>query len=234
MTGARLLFLDDSGKPDANHASKAVVVGGFAIDADLYPTLSRRVLGAKASHFAKRGQPQAWELKSSMLVKPNPWKRATNRRFCDEVARILGSIGATVFSTTLDKSRLKHPMALTTSMPLQLQSLVEHFDVECKAMSRVGMVVSDWSNHFLDQHASQCVASFAAAKRLAVHPAVYYASSQASEGVQVADLIAAVQRRVAEGDASLEALTVRLHANCATPSGITVKGRPFTNRIMIF
>lgn len=140
MTGARLLFLDDSGKPDANHASKAVVVGGFAIDADLYPTLSRRVLGAKASHFAKRGQPQAWELKSSMLVKPNPWKRATNRRFCDEVARILGSVGATVFSTTLDKSRLKHPMALTTSMPLQLQSLVEHFDVECKAMSRVGMV----------------------------------------------------------------------------------------------
>lgn len=237
MTGARLLFLDDSGKPDLNHASGAVVIGGFAVDAALYPTLSRRILGAKAKYFSNRGQPQAWELKSANLVKPNPWRRAKNRHFCHEVARILGSVNATVFSTTLVKSRLKHAMVLTTSMPLQLQSLVEHFEVECKATSTVGMVVSDWSNHHLDQHASQCVASFAAANGLAVHPAVYYASSHASAGVQVADVIAAVQRRVAEGDTSLASFCDELHANRATVGTagcVTVKGRPFTNRIMLF
>lgn len=184
----RMLYLDDSGKPESQHASGAVVIGGFAIDGEVYPTLSRRVLGAKGRYYPKRGQPQTWEVKSSDYVRPNPWKRANNRRFCFEVARILGSVGATVFTATINKSRLKHPMGLKTSMPLMVQCLVEHLDVECRSSQRTGVVVSDWSAHHLDDHASQCVASFAAAKRLSVHPSVYYASSFANEGIQVADL----------------------------------------------
>jgi hypothetical protein len=43
----RLLFLDDSGKPDPPHPSQVVAIAGFAIDSDLYPDFSRRVLGAK-------------------------------------------------------------------------------------------------------------------------------------------------------------------------------------------
>lgn len=101
----RFLFLDDSGKPDAAHPSRAVVIGGFAIDADAYPVLSKRVLGAKGRFFPKRGRPQNWEMKSADYVKPNPWKRAVNRSFCFEIARILGSVQATVFTVTLEKSR---------------------------------------------------------------------------------------------------------------------------------
>lgn len=129
---------------------------------------------------------------------------------------------------------MKHAMRLQTSMPLQMQCLVEHFDVECRERSSVGIVVADWSAHHLDQHASRCVASYTASKHMNVHPSVYYASSHSSEGVQVADLVAAVQRRCVEGDGSLRVLRDTLHGHCQTGSGLTAEGRPFTNQIFTF
>ncbi|HVE47893.1 MAG TPA: DUF3800 domain-containing protein [Acidimicrobiales bacterium] len=229
------MYLDDSGKPDTNHVSGAVVIGGFAIDADLYPTFSRRFLGAKGRFFPQRGVPQAWEAKSTDIVKPNPWKRSKNRNFSFEVARIVETMAGTAFSATIIKSRMNHPMTLATTMPLQLQCLVEHFDTECRALGRTGMVVADWSSHHHDSHASQCVASFAASQGLTVHPCVYYASSHSSEGIQAADLIAAVRRRAAEGDIQLTALDQRLAAvRVASPTGLTVRGRTFANWITVF
>jgi hypothetical protein len=227
----RILFLDDSGKPDAAHASKAVVIAGFALDSDAYPTFSRRVLGAKGRYFAGRGVPQAWELKSSNIIKPNPWKRAKNRNFCFEVVRILGSMGATVFSCSIDKTKMNHPMTLATTMPLQLQVLVEHFEAECAALGRTGLVVADWSSHQHDQHASQCVASFVASRKLRMHPCVYYAASHSNEGVQVADVISGTYRRVVEGDAGLNLLEQALTASRACQNvGKTTKGHLFANR----
>lgn len=99
-----------------------------------------------------------------------------------------------MYSVAIEKSRMNHAMTLPTTMPLQLQALVEHFAVECAEMGKVGIVVSDWCNHQYDQHASRCVASFVATHRLPVHPGVYYASSHGSEGVQVADLVSGVRR----------------------------------------
>jgi len=166
----RILYLDDSGKPDTKHPSGAVVIAGFAIDADDYPTFSRRVLGAKRAHYPLRGVPQAWELKSAEIIKPNPWKRAKNRAFVNEVDRLVRTMDGTAFSATIVKANMHHPMTLATTMPLQLQTLVEHFDAECRSLGRTGMVVADWSSHHHDQHASQCVASFAASRKLAIHP----------------------------------------------------------------
>lgn len=231
----RILFLDDSGKPAAAHASLAVAIAGFAIDADVYPVLSRRILGAKKAHFPNRGVPAAWEIKSTDIIKPNPWKRAKNRKFCAEVVRLLRTMGATCYSVTLDKTKMNHRMTLATSMPLQLQALVEHFDAECKAMNRMGMIVSDWSAHHHDQHASRCVASFVGSRGLQVHPGVYYASSHGSEGVQVCDLLAGVRRRAAEGDGNLLKLDTDLGSIRAVAIvGTTVKGRAFGNRIDLF
>lgn len=231
----RVLFLDDSGKPDAAHASLAVVIAGFAIDSDVYPVLSRRILGAKKGHFPTRGVPAAWEIKSTSIVKPNPWKRSKNRKFCEEVARLLRTMGGTCFSVTLNKTKMHHAMTLATSMPLQLQALVEHFDAECKAMNRMGMVVADWSAHQQDQHASRCVASFVSSRALQVHPSVYYASSHGSEGIQVSDLLAGVRRRAAEGDSNLLKLDSDLGKIRASATvGTTVKGRVFSNRIDLF
>lgn len=230
----RILYLDDSGKPDANHPSRAVVIAGFALDATEYPTFSRRMLGAKGSHYPQRGLPQAWELKSGDIIKPNPWKRAKNRAFVAEVDRLVRTMGGTVFSNTIVKANMNHPMTLATTMPLQLQVLVEHFDAECRDLGRTGMVVADWSSHHHDQHASQCVASFAASRRLAIHPCVYYASSHSSEAIQVADLLAAVRRRAAEGDARLAATDQRLATVRASAPGQTVKGRAFANQVVLF
>lgn len=227
----RILVLDDSGKPDAAHASKAVVIAGIAIDSDAYPTFSRRVLGAKGGFFPGRGVPQAWELKSTDIVKPNPWKRAKNRNFCFEVIRILNAMGATVFSCSIDKTNMNHPMTLATTMPLQLQVLVEHFEAECSALDRTGMVVADWSSHQDDQHASQCVASFVASRKLQIHPCVYYAASRSNEAVQVADVIAGTYRRVVEGDTGLSKLAQALTAIRGCPKvGKTTKGHSFANR----
>ncbi len=230
----RILYLDDSGKPDANHPSRAVVIGGFAVDADDYPTLSRRILGAKRAHFPTRGMPQTWELKSPDIVKPNPWKRAKNRAFVQEVERLLQTMGATVFSVAIRKASMNHPMTLATTMPLQLQALVEHFDAECRALGRTGMVIADWSSHHHDQHASQCVASFVASRRLALHPCVYYASSHSNEGIQVADLVAGIRRRALEGDQSLVGVDDRLAAVRGATPGPTARGRSFANRVTLF
>lgn len=230
----RILYLDDSGKPDTNHPSKAVVIAGFAIDADDYPTFSRRVLGAKRAHFHARGMPQTWEVKSGDIIKPNPWKRAKNRAFVAEVERLVHTMGGTVFSTAITKAAMKHPMTLATTMPLQLQVLVEHFDAECRALGRTGMVVADWSSHHHDQHASQCVASFAASRRLAIHPCVYYASSHSNEGIQVGDLIAGIRRRALEGDQAIAAVDARLAAVRSSAPGKTVRGRPFANQVTLF
>jgi hypothetical protein len=228
-----MLYLDDSGKPDANHPSGAVVIGGFAVDADAYPIVSSRILGAKGRFFPGRGVPQAWEVKSTALVKPNPWKRAKNRDFCHEVARIVEAAGGTVYTATLVKARMKHPMTLATTMPLQLQALVEHFDVECRARGVVGIVVADWSSHQHDQHASQCVASFVASRGLSLHPCVYYASSHSCEGIQVADLVSAVRRRAAEGDGELVPYDRKLASIRPTGLECTVHGRSYTNSINV-
>ena len=230
----RILFVDDSGKPDPAHASRAVVIGGLAIDSELYPHFSERLLILKRRFYAARGAPERWELKSA-AIKPNPWKRSKNRHFCGELARLLRVSGATAFTVTIAKARMHHPMTLATTMPLQLQALVEHFDVECKALGKTGIVVADWSSQHHDQHASSCVASFVRSRRLALHPGVYYASSHGNEAVQAADLIAGVRRRVEEGDLTLSRLDAKFAAVRACPSqGLMVKGRPFNNWVALF
>lgn len=78
----RALFLDDSGKPDANHPSAVVVIAGFSIPADAVPTLARRVLGTEAGD----------------VIKPNPWKRSKNRQFAFELVRIMAALGGTGYS----------------------------------------------------------------------------------------------------------------------------------------
>jgi len=231
----RLLYLDDSGKPDTGHPSQAVVLAGFAIDADLYPTFSRRVLGAKKAFYPTRGLPQRWEIKSADVIKPNPWNRSKNRRFCSEIERLVKTMGGTAYATTILKSNMLHQMTLATTMPLQLQILAEHFDAECQALDRMGMIIADWSGHQHDQHASRCVASFVASGSLSLHPAVYYGSSHSIEGIQVADLIAGVRRRSAEGDMNLAALDLSLSNTRASRTvGATSKGRPYANWITLF
>lgn len=232
---SRILFLDDSGKPDSNHESKAVVIAGFAVNVEDYPTLSRRILGAKKRYFPDRGVPQAWELKTASIIKPNPWKRSKNRMFCSELVRLVGSHGGTAFSVTIAKDKMKHAMTLGTTMPLQLQALVEHFGAECDELGRTGIVAADWSSHHHDQHASRSVASFVASKRLPVHPGMYYASSHGNEGIQVSDIFAGVRRRVQEGDQNLAALDSEIAAiRAADRFKLTCKGRRFENRISLF
>lgn len=231
----RILYLDDSGKPESQHASRAVVLAGFAIDAERYPALSRRILGAKGRFYPGRGIPQSWEIKSSDIIKPNPWRRRKNRDFCSEVVRLLRVSRATTYAVTIAKSRMNHPMTLSTSVPLQLQILAEHFAAECETLRRTGIVIADWSGHQHDQHVSECVASFVASCGLPLHPAVYYGSSHSTQAIQVADLIAGVRRRRAEGDGALTTLDSELAAiRPIGPMNETCNARPWTNYIAAF
>ncbi len=231
----RILYIDDSGKPEPQHASGAVVLAGFAVNAEDYATLARRILGAKKAFYPGRGLPHSWEIKSPGIIKPNPWRRAKNRHFCEEVVRLLTTMGTTTYAATIDKSRMKHPMTLATSMPLQLQILAEHFAAECQALGRTGMLISDWSGHQHDQHASQCVASFVASYRLLLHPGVYYGSSHSIEGIQLADLISGIRRRATEGDHNLGELDEALSSIRAVEvTRRTCRDRAFANRIAVF
>lgn len=234
---SRVLFVDDSGKPAAKHSSRAVVIGGFSVGVGDVPVLSRRLLGAKGRFYPSRNKPTDWEVKATRTITPNPWKRRKNRDFVLEVVRILGQLNCTVYTASIDKRRMYHQMDLKTTMPLLLQRLVEHFAVECIQRDEVGLVVSDSSSHHLDAHASLCVASFVASLRLPLHPGVYFANSLATQPIQIADLVAAVRRRVLEGDTRLSNLDGNLESIRAV-SGTTVAtthtGRRYTNYISLF
>lgn len=233
----RILFVDDSGKPDANHASRAVVIAGFSLPSSNVATLSRRVLGAKKKFHPRRGHPALWEVKAADFVKPNPWNRRKNRDFAEELVRIVAELGGSSYAVVIDKSKMINPMTLAQTMPLMLQALVEHFEAECRHHSETGLIVADWSSHQADHHASRCVASFVASRGLNLHPSVYYASSAATEAVQIADLFAGAHRRIAEGDKELVLFGQLLDQtrSMSTVSGLkTFKRRPYRNRIQLF
>ena len=236
MSG-RVLFVDDSGKPAARDSTRAVVIGGFSVGVDDVPVLSRRIVGAKGRFFPGRGHPTEWEIKAKRTIPPNPWKRRKNRDFVAELVRILGQLDCTVYTASIDKARMHHQMGLRTTMPLLLQGLVEHFAVECAYRNETGLVVSDWSSHNLDAHASGCVASFVASRRLPLHPSVYYANSLTTQAIQVADLVAGITRRVVEGDTRFHTVGQDL-ANVRTladgTAATTHTGRSYTNWVSLF
>ena len=126
-------------------------------------------------------------------------------------------------------------MTLDTTTPLQLQALVEHFAVECVKHNETGMIVSDWSNHSLDAHASVCVATFVISRRLPLHPSVYYANSRTSHAIQVADLVSGIRRRAEEGDTNLHQVDADLAAIRTLSRSVpaTHTGRAYTNRIQL-
>ena len=232
-----VLFVDDSGKPAAKDSTRAVVIGGFSIGAVNVPVLSRRIIGAKRRFYPSRGQPADWEVKATDTITPNPWKRSKNRRFVAEVLRILRELDCTVYTASINKARMHHQMDLQTTMPLLLQRLAEHFAVECSHRDEVGLVISDWSSHNLDAHASRCVASFVASRSLPLHPSVYYANSLTTQAIQVADLVAGIRRRVVEGDPNLytfgrDLADIRTLAD--GPAATTHTGRSYTNQIDLF
>ncbi len=139
-----------------------------------------------------------------------------------------------MYTVSIDKRRLNHHMTLERTMPLQLQVLVEHFSVECRARSESGLIVSDWSNHALDAHASKCIATFAISRNLPVHPGIYYASSKSSHAIQTADLIAGIRRRALEGDSNLQSVDdglAAIYALSSSSPGRTHAGRAYKNRI---
>ena len=235
-SSTRALFLDDSGKPAARDTTKAVVIGGFSIPSANVPALSRRIAGAKSRFYPDRGDPADWEIKATRTVVPNAWKRSKNRLFLAEVMRILGELDCTVYTVSINKRRLIHTMELRTTVPLQLQGLVEHFSVECATRHETGLIVSDWSNHELDAHASRSVGSFVISRRLPLHPTVYYANSLSSHPIQVADVIAAVRRRRIEGDTELQSIDDQFATITSGSRRIvatTHTGRPYTNRIVL-
>jgi len=231
-----MLFLDDSGKPDTKHQSRSVVIAGFSMPAEAVPTLSRRVLGAKSKFHGGRGIPSSWEIKAGSFIKPNPWKRSKNRQFAFELARIVGSLGGTFYSVALAKANMNHAMTLSATTPLQLQALVEHFEVECSNFEDTGVLVADWSSHHADQHASSCVASFVASRRLKLHPSIYYASSTTTQAIQVADLVAGARRRVLEGDKRLAGFNDKLVSVRSLPDGVhrTHAGRRYEPHTVLF
>ncbi len=234
---SRLLFVDDSGKPAAKDSTRAVVIGGFSVDAGNVPALSRRIAGAKGRFFPERGHPAKWEVKGTNTITPRPWRRSKNRRFVGEVVRILRQLDCTVYTASIDKTRMHHQMDLKTTMPLMLQVLAEHFAVECAHHNQTGLVVSDWSSHHLDAHASGCVASFVATRQLPLHPRHLLRELTNHTDNPDRNLVASVRRRSVEGDTRLGVLARDLASIRTLAYGVaatTHTGRSYTNQIDLF
>lgn len=232
----RFLFLDDSGHPAPNYGSGAVAIGGVSVASGDVTTLNRRLLGAKSRIFPGRGQPASWEIKAADTIRPNRWQRTKNRALAAEVVQILRGLDCTAYTVAITKSRMKHPMSQHTTMPLQVQCLMEHFAVECSLYGEVGAVVMDRSEQSLDAHTSRCAASYIASSRLPLHPGVYYADSVASQAIQAADLVVGTRRRAVEGDPNLQAFARTLAAlrPTALAGAQTHTSRPWANQITLF
>ena len=236
-SSTRILFVDDSGKPSPNDDTNVMVLGGFSIPSEYVPGFSKRVAGAKRRFFGQRGDPGRWELKSNVIVRTKSLRRRKNRRFLDELMRILADSECTVLSASIDKSKMYHPMNLWTTMPLQMQSLLEHFAAECGVSGQAGMVVSDWSSHSLDAHASRCATTYIISRRLHIHPTLYFANLSSSHAIQVADLLTGIRRRHLEGDLRMTPYAEelgRIRSMDALKAKETHAGRPFRNQISVF
>jgi hypothetical protein len=85
----RFLYLDDSGKIHPNDPSRFVVFAGFSVHESRWHALARQVAGAKAHFYARRGDPHAWEIKSTDLLNHRAWRRGRTLNFCYEICRIL-------------------------------------------------------------------------------------------------------------------------------------------------
>ena len=235
-SGTRVLFLDDSGKPSVKDNTKAVVIGGFAIRSENVPEFSQRIAEAKIRHFPHLGAPGKWEVKASQMVRPNQMRRRNNREFVGETIRILNHFECTVYSVSIDKREMHHPMALEVTMPFQVRVLAEHFAAECSHHSETGLIISDWSSNRLDALTSRTIAGFVSSRQLPLHPSIYFTDSLSSHAIQVADLVAGTRRRAIEGDAGLRQIDEVLRSICtvAGSDGVfTFAGRPFSNQIAL-
>jgi hypothetical protein len=89
----------------------------------------------------------------------------------------------------------------------------------------------------LDEHTSQCVASYVITRGLDRHPSVYYAGSKATPAIQFADLIAGETRMALEGGAHLAVLDHQLSNTRVLPASTSMHthlGYPYKNGIQLF
>lgn len=231
-----MLFLDDSGKPSFGHPSRAVVLGGFSVASQRVTELCRRISFAKSTFLPERGDPEEWEIKSRLALRSSGRRRTRHERFANELMRVLANLRCSVYTASINKRGMHHEMSLTATMPLQMKVLAEHFAVECGTRGEVGILVSDWSNHSLDSHVSQRLATFAATLDLPIHPAVYFVDSLSLPAIQVADLIVGARRRSLEGDRFAGAIAGRFADIRALPNDPSLKtqtGRPYETQIQL-
>ena len=195
----QMLYLDDSGKLHPNDPAQVVAFAGFSVREDRWHQLIRQISGLKRQYDPKR-KPNDWEMKSHDFLTPIQWQRAKKRKFCFDLAYILGRNGCRVHAITLEKSKAKDALTEEKFVPMMLQRLIGKFHYQVEGDGDTGSVVMDWSTHELDHHVTQCVISMTVVQRMdALVGGVSYGSSAALPPLQVADILASTFRRSAEG-----------------------------------
>ena len=108
----RVLFLDDSGNPDARHASGAVVIAGLAVPSESVPALSRRIPGAKNRYFPDRGHPASWEVKSE-----SGYYASSHTTQPIQVADLVAGIRRRVIEGDANLAEIDRAVAATRTIP---------------------------------------------------------------------------------------------------------------------
>lgn len=232
----RYLYLDDSGKVDSRHPSKAVVFAGFSVAHDRWHSFVRQVTGAKARFIPKRGHPARWELKGADLLTANAWNRSCNRGLCLEVADILRRNDCRLFYKGFVKDHAPRPLQEAWAVPLCFQGLAREFASELESLDSQGAMICDWSNYSLDQHVSNRVQAYVLRKQLLrISGGVTYGSSLSLATIQVADLLAYALRTAVEGAPHHMEFLARLAALRPAHSRETrAQGIPFPLEGMLF
>ena len=232
----RILYLDDSGKLHPNDTSKFVVFGGISVDEGNWHKLVRQINGAKAAFFAKRGNPNDWETKSTDCLTNNAWNRSNIRRFCFEIVRILQRNGCHVYVVSIEKAKIAGLAHEEKFIPLAFQRLIAKFFDEIVNSAATGTIVCDWSAYRLDQHIAKCVTSMVVSKNMQfLRGGVTYADSHALPPLQACDLIAGAFRRHFEGHQSLQPLVSELSKlRYQNPGALDVHGYPVDSIFSLF
>jgi hypothetical protein len=226
----QILYIDDSGKIHAKDQGNVAVFAGFSIPEERWHKFVGQVNGIKASIYPSRGdgKPNAWEIKSKDFLTVNSWQRAKARKLCFELARSLHTNNGYVYSISLDRRNLTDPPVEEKFVPLMLQRLIFTFHDQVANRGNSGSVVLDASTHELDQHITKCISSMVVSKQMTeLIGGVTYGKSAALPPLQVADIIASVFRREAEGETHVADLAAEFRKLAYTrPEALDAYGNP--------
>ena len=195
-----LVYLDESGHPHPNDASKRPVIVAVCIDERDARAVAARLHGLKRDVLAR----ERMEMKGSNLINRRPFRRRLEMvTFVEEFFSALLNLPVTVFSVIMEQPSTV-PDKSDSRLPDQFRFLTQRIQLLAESTNQMATLLFDGDagqfgglsfrfEGFL--HRSEEGRSFTN-----ITESPFFGDSKASAGIQIADMIASVIRQYEEAE----------------------------------